>query len=632
MRSVLIEDGSKIKINPERRNQLKSWLQLSHKAALSNRFQVENEWRNALRAYEGGPYGDLQMWRPFEGAEVVEVTEGASACDTVLSQAQDLIFQVEPPLTIRSRKADFDDTADAVQDLVNWGIDSGTWKFEPSVIAGLVDTIQLGPQVHYTPWTKTVRKGLSRKVTTFGPKIYCIAPEDFIIPSNAMDKDVQEMEFCTVRFPDWSIEKAELAARLNNWNIDDAATADNNSIVRHQRLRNEGLVDDNASRSKPRICVALTYCYFDIDGDGEDEDLKVIWNMTSGAIWKCMLNDELRRPFNLEAYQDRAHTPYGMGVMKMSANYQRLETTLVNNHNWNLQISNTKMYQMPEVMMNESEEIYPGKRFAVDDGEIRAIDMGEVNNAAIQFEAVIAAKLKERIGVQNLSAPIRSSSRTPGISMLSMIQQANRRFTHPFNNMRNQAAGVVMQCIYRYQERVLDDDQNVIEKLGDILGPDKAALVIRLFERKDVELTDALDIQLTASSVSVNRESDRQNMVMLTTQVIPLYWQAKQQLAQWIAMPPFQGADAIAKQADQVLDRIFAKVLRTFDQISDVRAYRISLQELEPMAQGLDQMYAQVMGQADQGNPVMPNQSSGGRPAPSAAAGPKMPPPSGLLQ
>lgn len=618
MRSVAIHDGARLKVSSERRGALKSWLQLVHKIALSNRYQVENEWRAALRAYEGGPYAETPQWKPFEGAEIIEVTEGASACDTVLSQAQDLIFQVEPPVTIRSRKEDFDDTADAIQDLVNWGVDSGTWKFEPSIIAGLVDTIQLGPQVHYTPWTKTVRKGLSRIVTNFGPKIYCVAPEDFIIPANANDKDVQEMEFCTMRLY-WTKEQVNLAARLNNWNVDDAAAADYNSIVRHQRLRNEGVVDDGPSKTQPPICLGLTYCYFDIDNDGIAEDLKVIWNMTSGGILKIMLSDELKRPFNLEAYQDRAHTPLGLGVMKMAASYQRMGTTLWNNHVWNLQISNTKMYAMPEVMMNESDEIYPGKRWANDDGKIEAIDMGEVNNSALEAEAVMAAKLKERIGVQNLSAPIRSSSRTPGISMLSMIQQANRRFTHPFNNMRTQAANVVMQCLYRYQERVLVDDADVLKKLDDILGEDKAALVVRLFKKSEIELTDALDVQLTASSVSVNRESDRQNMVMLATQVLPLYWGAKKELAQFIAQPPFPGADKIAHEADAVLDKLFHKVMRTFDQISDVRTLTISLDELQPMAQGLDQMMAQLGGQMERQQP------QGGPPAPALPNGPTGP-------
>jgi hypothetical protein len=182
--------------------------------------------------------------------------------------------------------------------------------------------------------------------------------------------------------------------------------------------------------------------------------------------------------------------------------------------------------------------------------------------------------------------------------MLSMMQQANRRFTHPFNNMRNFGAQVVMHCLYRLQEQVRAGNKDVKKKLKEILGDDKAELVIDLFKSSDVELTDALDIQLTASSVSVNRESDRQNMVMLATQIWPVYFQAIEQLAGIIAHPPFPGADKVARQAEKAINKFFGKILKTFDQISDVRSLQVDLDEIQPMMQqlGMEQVPGQING------------------------------------
>lgn len=586
MRTISIGEGKPLKVTIDQRARLKDFLENEHKKALQARAGWENMCRTAIRMYQGTP-PDHQRWLPFENAPVIEVTIGAMACDTVISQAEDLIFQVKPPLTIRSRKGDFDDTADAVQDLVNHGVESGFWNFEPGVKEGLIDQVQLGMVVGYIPYTKTVRKTDVREVVTFGPKIHCLAPEDFIIPPNAT-KDIQVCKFATMRM--WmGTKELKLRGRLNNWTVDDASAPDSSSVVRADRLRTAG-VSGGGLDTKPPVVIGDTFCYFDIDDDGIEEDLEVIWNMTSGNILKVMYNRYDSRPFVLECYQDRAHTAFGLGVLEMMIPYEREVTEIHNNHIWNMMIANTKVYQGPATGMQETTAIYPGKYMINDEGpggRIEVMDMGTVNGTAIQAESVVTAMARERVGTTQLSAPIRSSSRTPGISMLSMMQQANRRFTHPFNNMRNFGAQVVMHCLYRLQEQVRAGNKDVKKKLKEILGDDKAELVIDLFKASDVELTDALDVQLTASSVSVNRESDRQNMVMLATQIYPVYFSAMKELAQFIAQPPFPGADKVAKRAEKMINKFFGKVLKTFDQISDVRSLQIDLDQIQPVMQQL---------------------------------------------
>lgn len=597
MRTIALGEGKRLKIDTEQRARLKDKLFNSHKNALDARAGWENMCRTAIRMYQGTP-PDHQRWLPFENAPVIEVTIGAMACDTVISQAEDLIFQVKPPLTIRSRKADFDDTADAVQDLVNHGVESGFWNFEPGVKEGLIDQVQLGTVIGYVPYTKTVRKTDIREVVTFGPKIYCLAPEDFIIPPNAT-KDIQACEFATMRM--WmGKDELNLRARLNNWTVDDAASPDSSSIVRADRMRTAG-VSGGSLDTKPKIAIADTFIYFDIDDDGIQEDLEVIWNMTSGGILKIMYNRFDCRPFVLENYQDRAHTAFGLGVLEMTIPFEREVTEIHNNHIWNMMIANAKVYSGPATAMQETTSIYPGKYIINDDGaagEIKALDMGTVNGTAIQAESLVMAMARERVGTTSISAPIRSSSRTPGISMLSMMQQANRRFTHPFNNMRNFGAKVAMQCLFRLQEQVRSGNKDVKKKIKQIMGEEKADLIFDLFKSNEVELTDALDIQLTASSVSVNRESDRQNMVMLATQIYPVYFSAMKELAAFIAQPPFPGADKVAKQAEKMINKFFGKVLKTFDQISDVRSLQIDLDEIHPVMQslGMEQTPGQLNG------------------------------------
>src|SRR6185437_14842705 len=128
--------------------------------------------------------------------------------------------------------------------------------------------------------------------------------------------------------------------------------------------------------SAPGYIIALTHCYFDLDEDGIDADLEVVWNMNSGGVLKASYNRWDTRPFVLECYQDRAHMPYGIGVIEADMSYEMLLTELFNNRVWNLSLSNMKIYTGPESAMNEVTGIYPGKFIPNDGtGKIEALDM-----------------------------------------------------------------------------------------------------------------------------------------------------------------------------------------------------------------------------------------------------------------
>lgn len=613
MRRIVEGTGEPIRLNAERRSRLKEWLKLKHDNALSGRHGIEQTWKTCLRMYQGTPAE--KRWLPFDNAPHIEVTIGASAADAIYSQALDLIFQVNPPVTVRYRKQDFELHAEAAQDYCDWGVNSGKWGFRPAVKTGLGDDTQLGSFIFYIPWTQTVRKTDIHEVTTFGPRIYAIAPEDFIIPVSS-DKDVQQAEFCTLRL--WySKEQLNLNARMRNWNIDDAAsTSDTSNAIRHERLRSAGLAD-NDTESKRIYAIADTFAYFDIDGDGIAEDLEIIWNMTTGGILWCGYNRWDCRPFILESFQDRPHIAYGLGPVEMMMPFEIEATETHNNRIWNMMIANTKIYVMLQKLANEVKEIYPGLVMPVDDMKDapQALDMGSQSNTPVQSEMMTLSLARERTGVNDMNAAARLGGRTPGITALTAQQSGNRRFTGPYDNIRNGIAEAVMQCLYRTQEQVRmeanDEDQPVREQLAKILGADKAAKLVELFMMSEYEISDALDIELTASSVSVNRESDRQNMIMLAG-LYEKYIGFITQMAPIKAQHPFAGADELIDKGVAAVNEFMRKILRTFDQVTDVEGFLLDLDQIQPaQVPGLPPELAQLM-QSNATNP--PPSPNGGPP------------------
>lgn len=597
MRRISASSGEPIKLTPQRRARLKDWLVNQHLAALNGRYQTEQTWRVCLRMDRGDT--NEKMWTPFKDAPSIELTVGAQWADTVYAQSIDLVFQTKPPLIARSRHKEFDLAADAVQDLIDYGIRSGLWGFKEAVKEGLLDMVQLGPAIGYVPWTRTVRKTDVAKIEARHPRIYAVPPEDFIIPVHT-SKDVQQARWCTYRL--WfSKEDINLKGRMERWDdIADAnATSDDIGSVRGERLKSAGLYASNFDVKTP-YQIADTFAYYDIDDDGIEEQIEVVWNMISGGIHKVMWQRWDCRPFEFQNFQDRAHVAYGRGVLEMAMPYEIAATSIENNKIWNMMIANTKIYSMPQVMANEVKEIYPGIIIPSDQGEVKVVDMGQVTGAPQAAESFLIGMGQQRVGVQELAALGRLGGRTPGITALSALQQVNRRFASSFENIRDWVAGLVVQCLLRYQERVRADDEDVIEDLHDILGADKAAALIGLFNNRRMELVDAMDVELTAASVSVNRESDRQNMILLS-QAYEKYIGAMTQFAQYAANPPFPEAGDLAKRAAEAVTKFMHKILLTFDQLSDVKQYELSIDEIRPMQEHMQEQIGQMGGAINQG-------------------------------
>jgi hypothetical protein len=605
MRTVAEGAGKPLKLTAEQRLRLQNHLQSSHREALDQRFGVEKQRQRCLNSYVGESPADPR-WTPYKEAPVVEITIGAMCTDAVIAQAMDLIFQTNPILTVRPTKEDFEKHADALQRLIDIEVGAGTWNFRGCATETIVDNVKLGNMVLYVPFTKTVRRTDIREVTNFGPKMYAMPIEDLIIPANST-KDVQAARFATLRF--WMNRKdLNLNARMNNWIVDDMVGADTTNTLQYTRQRAAGLAGTGGQKYE-QVAIADTFCYFDLEGDGIESDIEVIWNMSSGALLKVMWNRYDSRPIVLECYQDQAHTWVGLGVMAMSEPFERVATELWNNHVWNAMIANMKIFTGPSQAMDEAVELYPGKFITSDNGKVESMDMGMVNPSSIQAFGMLMAMVRERTGTQLLNAPIRNNSRTPANTMAMMATQANRRFTPPFDNMRTALSTGVMHCLYRLQEQVRGGPNKklVMDSLVELLGEEDGQLVIELFKQKQ-PLAHCIDVQLKAASVSVNREADRQQLLQLATQVYPLYWQAIQQLAPIKAHPPFPGADKVADQAVEMLNRLMEKLLRTFEELSEVHHLVIDLDEIEPVMQrlGMEQIPGQMRGLIDGMSNAMP--------------------------
>lgn len=584
---------------------LESYLSIEIEDALSARKPLEATWRECLRQYEGVPKDPVKNF-PIENAPNIEITLGAIAADAIYAQMIDLIFTASPLVTCQPETKGSEDketvkNVQALQRFVNW-MASNEVGLRDAVDEAALDNTQLGTCVWYVPWVEKLKKMRSTKVLDRHPQIYCMPPEDVIVPAGSR-RDPEEMPWFALRF--WpSLAEVEERARRNKWDVSNFAPVGAKDWVRNRREL-LGKQVEGITRKGDIYEVLDVYVYYDIDGDGIREDLYVVFDRTSRSIAHVGYCPYDCRPASAAVYQRRAHLFYGIGVLQMIRPYQEELTDL---HNWqvlNSLLANCRMWATKQGSVPDNLIIHPNKNVPCDNPkeDIVPLAMHDTFPSLPQLQMAVVQLAERRVGINELSQrPVGPmGTRTPGITALSYLQQMNKRFTPAFDGFRLGIVGALRQCLYRYQEELLKGRESTIAHFLEILGNEDGQRVINLL--KDPRFDESVNVELTASSASINREADRQN-AMLLVNILSQYYQQIFQLAtiltsqQEVAPELRDIIMQISEGAREAIDR----TIRTFDQVRDPVTFLI---DLEPVVQGamgeLEAPQAQGLLQALQG-------------------------------
>lgn len=614
-RNIIKHEGKQnLKIADGKMEALTNYLTVEIEDAFSARSFLEADWREDLVRYEGVPKLSARNI-PIENAPNIEITLGAIAADSIYAQAIDLIFGTTPLVTCQPMvKGTNDkvsiDTAKAIQRYINW-LARNEVGIRVASEDTVLDDVQLGTGVFYIPWTEQRKKTRTSKIIRRRPIVYSIPPEDCITPIGT-PYGIQDTPWIAIRF--WkTIEELFDSAQYDGWNITDAQPAGAKDWVRNRREM-LGKQVEGVTRKGNIYDTFDVYAYYDIDGDGLDEDLCVVWNHTGRSILKISYNPCDRRPIEKMVYQRRAHLFYGLGVLKMMRPFQE-EMTEVHNHQvLNAMLANARIWKGKEGEIPNTMKIWGGKVITMRDPATDLIPevMADTYPSMIQIQSLIMQLADNRVGTNAMSQPRPSQimgSRTPGITALSLLQQVNRRFTPAFDDMRHAIVRALRQCLYRTQERVLAGDAGVMVDIIELLGPEDGQLVINLL--RDEDFDKHVSMELTASSASVNREADRQNAIMLVN-ILAQYYQRTLELVMLASNPQTpepvrEVARKIASSAGEIIDR----TIRTFDQVRDPATFIVSIDEeldnIPGIAQeGLTQLLGMFggMGGAGGGQPL----------------------------
>lgn len=579
---------------------LGSWLREEVDRAKSARGQLEQQWEENLRQYEGVAKRRTRNV-PIENASNLEITLGAIASDAIYAQMLNLIFNVNPMVTVRETGEEGRLTThmkglQRFTDLV-----TKKMGLRAAVENMLLDDIKLGTGVLYTRWAKTRKKTVVDEVLRQGPMARAVPVEDFFVPGGAFS-DLQEERWCAMR--QWlTRHQLNLRVRDLGWDVDGVQPTGNVDRIRQIRERigrTNGFAQRKAGGDEAGgelYEIFDVYCLYDVDGDGIDEDLLVTFDYGTKKVVKLMYNPYERRPFEVARYQLREFLFYGLSVVEMLRPFQEGASNLYNHWVDNSLLANSRFWiGRHGAVPNNQLRIWPNRFLPVQNPreDLHAVPMADTFPSAPAALQQTVSFAEKRVGINDLTAPRPSAvlgSRTPGITALSMLQKANERFGPAFDGARLAIAASVKQALYRYQERILAGDAVVLGEIEDMLGEEMATLVVEVLG--DKRFDDTMAVELTSSSASVNKETERQNWLLLFQQVVGL-GEKIIGLTQLIESPQVgQVTKNVAQQLVGIANELLDRTLRTFDQVRDPGVMLINLQaalDAADQAQPEDQM------------------------------------------
>jgi hypothetical protein len=592
-------------------------------AALAARAEYDADILDALRQYEGVPKVPYRN-SPIENAPNIEITLGAIATDALYAQAITTIFSVNPILTVAATKEQQVKQAQALQDFCNWGIENEFGVRECAEHA-IMDVIQLGTGAIYTPYVEVVRKTQTRRIIDRGPRCQPIPIENLIVPGGTVG-DVTTAPWVAIRM---FLSFADVKARAmmdddqrERWTLDRRTLAPflPCASLSQVQMQREAMSRTTSNTKQRKVYeVYAIFCTYDYDKDGEDEELLAFWDRSSSTLGWIDFTPHDYRPINKEVYQVRAHSWNGLGVMKMLAPYEEEVTQTHNDKATNVKLANFKVWGVKEAVAQEGVLTgIPNRIIPLGNPkeDLVALNMGEVYPSEGIYEATTLNLAERRVGLSDLGIPRPSQvlgTRTPATTAASLLQAGNNRFAPAFDNIRRLVAGGVKQCLWRYHERLRTETEGgpAERNIRAVLGSPRADLVIQLLKEDD--FLQSVNVELTASNASINRDADRQNSILLAN-FMGAWGEKILQLVQIASTPDIpepvrEAARKLAIAASAIAER----TVRTFDQIRDPSRYIVDVeQELDAAAEiqpGPMQAIAQLLGAPPPGATLDPTKA-----------------------
>lgn len=549
------------------REKLSEWLKHEYNDAILSRRGYEQQLDEYDRQYEQIPRVAKKTF-PWDNASNLEVPLGATHVDTIVSRIEDSYFATQPWVLVRSLNGKYEANCAALQDYMNTvTLPASGYRAEKAV--DLLQAAKLGTSFQLLTY-ETIDKRIAtqdNKFTTVnvheGPIYKTIHPRHFIAPPDT--RSVDRARWLGIRsFKTWG----EISDGVNRGIYDRTAVeaiegSGITNTIDTQRERRQGF--RRTGRLRQWQIVEMC-CLYQQDSYDQPDDLWIEFHYPSGTILRAIYNPwlHLQWPFSHSVYMFREDAFLGLGIMSM---LNALQQELTDIHNYcldNMLASNTVMILAKSNTISKIEISPMGLlEYKGNKDDVRVERLGSALSGQQIGEAAAHALAESRTGAAdasvNRTAPTSglSSSRTPATTTLALLGESNKRFALAIENNKRADSRLLMQhalLLKQYWSRQL--------RLAEIWDIEKAKLISDLFSIDIEAFRYGVIIEVAASSLTINKEVERNNLLVLGD-FMQKYYQIF--ISYLTLLSQYPALEEVIRKILNGAAKFVEQILRTFD-------------------------------------------------------------------
>lgn len=557
-------------------DQLKSWLREEIWQANIEREDIVADWQRWQLQYWATPEVGVKNF-PFRRAANIVVPLTAIAVEAVHARLMNTIFAVEPFWSIRPRAKEWIDHARPTEEFLQSQVeDENTLDTYTFCNDALLELVKLGTCIGKSGYERNIKKTIKDTPDGMTEPVYAEvnngATLEYVPVANLImrmaEKDPQEARWVAEQheFTWGQLKKFSQSGRMITKSVEEMRDFRGETL----RVAQSGDAEeyhelvDQLQHTEPvwheKFTIYEVWLSFDVDGDGEDEEIVIDFHYESKTILSIRNNwySDLHRPYRLTQYVKVEGRPYGIGIGKQNEQFQIAITTVHRQRLDNATLANMRMMAVKKQSgISPDEPIFPGKMWFVDDPQrdIQVVQLSEVYTSAFNNEQALLSYSERRTGVNEVLLGLPQTG-TPGTATgdLARIAEGNKRFDLVLKNIRRWAGLLGRDVISNYQQ--FGDQQRHWLVLGN-----KGVWVEQVLNFPAQLVSQGAIVELTATSSVVNRQVEQQQWMGLF-QLINSYYDRVIALAQLLQDPQIllEAAIRATKAADEAMKRL----LQTF--------------------------------------------------------------------
>jgi len=464
---------------------------------------------------------------PWENCANVAIPLTRSNTDAIFVRIIDAIFNKVKLWIAKAQTKEFVGFDKELEDQLNW-FQKNVLQLKKKLFSPLLECVKTGTGIvmitnverhdermaYATPAElkdkdvkKYSAKGTPSKLvkridkTYTGPDIFPIPRSDWVMSSDATSIDDAYMCGFRSRFRKPQID---LKVRQDLYDKEEAeklTQPDEVDEATKRRAEAQGKEIKKTEYEGPYEIWQL-HMYYDVDEDGEEDDIVISYHRNTGAILRCIYNPLFKkfRPFQDFIFYPTEYCSDGEGICEILEPLQKVADTITNQRLDTMTLMNAPWIFVRAGAGIDDLKPSPGKVTPINDeleGAIKIIQHPGPPPVTFQSEDRINAYADRAVGITPAVMGISTAERPVAKETLALQQEANKKFKAGIDNLRDKFTEFVWKLIDFFTQ------YQPTYKYGD-MGEEQTIKFPTEYMR------DGINIELATSSEMLNQEIRRE--------------------------------------------------------------------------------------------------------------------------